>query len=130
LPESVKKKSVQHLEHAVKTYIGTPYKYGGMSRSGVDCSGFVSLVFQEVYGKPLPRSARDMWRVGVQVPIAAARPGDLIFFKGGSFSTIDHVGIYLGNNKFAHASSSVGVTYSNAKDTYYARRLAGVKRVL
>ena len=72
-----------------------------------------------------------MWRVGIQVPITSARPGDLIFFKGNTFSTIDHVGIYLGNNKFAHASSSVGVTYSNVKTSkHHASRLAGVRRVL
>jgi cell wall-associated NlpC family hydrolase len=101
-----------------------------MNRSGLDCSGFVTLVFREVYGKALPRSSSKMWLVGSPIPLSAARPGDLVFFRGGSFSTIDHVGIYMGRNRFIHASITSGVMYNNLSDSYYSRHFAGVRRVL
>jgi cell wall-associated NlpC family hydrolase len=122
------KGSPKHLEQVIATYLGIPYKYGGMSRSAVDCSGFVSLVFLEVYDKPLPRSSAQMWNAGHHVSPSAARPGDLVFFRNG-FGPIDHVGIYMGDNRFVHASSSVGVTYSDLGKAYYARRFAGFKRM-
>jgi cell wall-associated NlpC family hydrolase len=118
------------LEQIANSYLGVPYRYGGMSRSGLDCSGFVTLVFREVYDKALPRSSSKMWKAGVPVSLSAARPGDLVFFRGGSFGTIDHVGIYMGKNRFIHASISSGVTYSNLSDSYYSRRFAGIRRVL
>jgi cell wall-associated NlpC family hydrolase len=70
-----------------------------------------------------------MWEAGQPVPLSAARPGDLVFFKGGSFGLIDHVGIYMGNSRFAHASTARGVVYSDLRETYYARRFAGVRRM-
>jgi len=118
------------LKQVAESYIGVPYRYGGTSRSGIDCSGFVGAVISEVYGKTLPRSSSRMWKVGVPVSLSAARPGDLVFFRGGSFGTIDHVGIYMGKDRFIHASTSSGVTYGNIRDSYYSRRFAGARRVL
>jgi len=118
------------LKQIADSYLGVPYRYGGTSRKGIDCSGFVTLVFREVYDKALPRSSSKMWKAGVPVSISAARPGDLVFFRGGSFGTIDHVGIYMGKNRFIHASISSGVMYNNIRDSYYSRRFAGVRRVL
>ncbi|MCL2182538.1 MAG: C40 family peptidase [Chitinispirillia bacterium] len=117
------------LEEVVRSYIGTPYKWGGTTPAGFDCSGFVTTVFNEVYGTPLPRSSAKMWKVGRQIPQPSARPGDLVFFKGSNFSDIGHVGIYMGNNRFAHASTNSGVIYTNLNENYYARRLVGFRRV-
>jgi cell wall-associated NlpC family hydrolase len=114
----------------VNAYIGVPYRYGGTSRNGFDCSGFVGAVYREVYGVSLRRTSGAMWKEGVSVPLSAARPGDLVFFRGGSFGAIDHVGIYMGGNRFAHASTTGGVMYSSLKETYHAKRFAGVRRML
>jgi len=118
------------LKQIAESYLGVPYRYGGMNRQGLDCSGFVTVVFREVYGKKLPRSSSKMWKAGVPVSISAARPGDLVFFRGGSFGAIDHVGIYMGNNRFIHAATSTGVRYNNIRDSYYSRRFAGARRIL
>jgi len=118
------------LKRIAESYLGVPYLYGGMNRDGLDCSGFVTVVFREVYGKKLPRSSSRMWKAGVPVSLSAARPGDLVFFRGNSFGAIDHVGIYMGGNRFIHASTSSGVTYGNIRDSYHSRRFAGVRRVL
>ncbi len=117
------------LQKAVSSYLGVRYKYGGMSREGLDCSGFVSLVYKEVYGMSLPRSSGKQWKEGRIVPPATAVPGDLIFFRGGMFNGINHVGIYMGGNRFVHASSSNGVIYSTMTDPYYSRRFAAIRRM-
>jgi cell wall-associated NlpC family hydrolase len=119
----------QRLKQVINMYMGVPYKYGGTTRQGFDCSGFVSAVYLEVYGIQLKRTSGAMWKDGTPVALSAARPGDLVFFKGGTFGTIDHVGIYVGLTRFAHASTKSGVTYGNLKDTHYARRFAGVRRM-
>jgi cell wall-associated NlpC family hydrolase len=120
----------RRLTQVVDSYIGVPYKYGGTTRRGFDCSGFASAVYMEVYGVALKRAASAIWKDGVPVPIKAARPGDLVFFRGNAFGSIGHVGIYMGNDRFAHSSTSSGVKYSSLKETYYARRFAGAKRML
>jgi cell wall-associated NlpC family hydrolase len=76
------------------------------------------------------RSALGLWKTGIAVPLSAARPGDLVFFRGDAFGAISHVGIYMGGNRFAHASSIKGVTYSSLSDTYHSRRFAGARRML
>jgi len=124
-----KSASQRRLEQVVNSYLGVPYRHGGTTRNGFDCSGFTSVVYREVYGIQLKRVTSAMWKEGVPVALSAARPGDLVFFKGGTFGTIDHVGIYMGRTRFVHASSSSGVKYSNLKETYYARRFAGLRRM-
>ncbi len=119
----------QRLKQVINMYMGVPYKYGGTTKRGFDCSGFVSAVYREVYGIPLKRTASSMWKDGTPVALSAARPGDLVFFKGGAFGAIDHVGIYTGLTRFAHSSTKSGVVYGNLKDTYYARRFAGIRRM-
>jgi cell wall-associated NlpC family hydrolase len=117
------------LKQVVDSYIGAPYKYGGTTRNGFDCSGFASAVYREVYGISLKRTSGAMWKDGVPVALSAARPGDLVFFRGGKFGAIDHVGIYMGGNRFAHSSSKWGVIYSGLGETHYVRRFAGVRRM-
>lgn len=112
-------------------YLGTPYRYGGSSPSGFDCSGFVGYVFQQ-YGYSLPRTAASIYGVGVEVDKSSLREGDLVFFKGPGASCINHVGIFAGNNQFIHSSSgkSWGVTYSSLDGPYYCQYYAGAKRIL
>ncbi len=106
------------------SWIGVPYKYGGTSRSGVDCSGFVYLIYKSVYGKTISRqSAAILENDCKQIKKSELREGDLVFFRtdGKQSSTPNHVGIYLKDNEFVHASSSKGVVISSLTNDYYVR---------
>jgi hypothetical protein len=117
------------LKKIADSYLGTRCKSGGTGRSGVDCSGFVYLVFKELNHANLPRSSGKQWKLGRTVSPEAARPGDFVFFRGGLFGMVNHVGIYMGNNSFIHASTSSGVIYSSLDDAYYRKHFAGIRRV-
>ncbi|MDB6060081.1 MAG: glycoside hydrolase [Verrucomicrobiaceae bacterium] len=95
------------------------YKGGGLSKGGVDCSGFVFLTFDARFGIKLPRSTEDQVNVGTTIQQRDLIPGDLIFFKTGK--TMRHVGIYLEDGKFLHASTEKGVMISNLDDQYWLR---------
>jgi cell wall-associated NlpC family hydrolase len=117
------------LESIIKRHIGTPYRYGGMSRRGMDCSGFVNVVFSELNHARLPRTSRAMSRLGKPVASTDARAGDLVFFRGGIFKRINHVGIYIGDGRFAHASRKKGVICSELDSEYYRKHFAGIRRL-
>jgi probable lipoprotein NlpC len=117
------------LEKVVDSYIGIPYRFAGMSRKGVDCSGFVFLVYKELNHVQLAHSSRKMSHYGREVSLSQALAGDLVFFKGGIFGSINHVGIYLGQKRFVHASTKNGVMYSYIDEPYYKERFAEVRRV-
>lgn len=122
----VKDKSI--LIDFIKQWLDTPYKYGGMSKSGVDCSGFSSIVMHEVYDIILPRTAEEQYNSGEKIRESWLSPGDLIFFKNFRGHGIDHVGIFLGDNQFAHATESSGVTVSDLNESYYQNRYVGACR--
>ncbi|ANI31526.1 membrane protein [Yersinia entomophaga] len=107
---------------------GVRYRLGGSSKRGIDCSAFVQLTFREQFGMDLPRSTSEQQDIGKKIQRTKLRPGDLVLFRAGS--TGRHVGIYLGNDKFVHASTSVGVTISNLTDTYWNKRYQDGRRVL
>jgi probable lipoprotein NlpC len=112
------------------SYIGVHYRWGGMNRKGVDCSGLVCLVFGELCHAKMPRSAGDQYRLGRSVDRDQAQVGDLVFFRTGIFNTIGHVGIMVGPKRFVHASSSPkGVMYSNLDEDYYRNHFAGIRRL-
>lgn len=112
-------------------YLGTPYQYGSSSPSGFDCSGFVGYVFKQ-YGYSLPRTAAAIYGEGAAVDKSSLQAGDLVFFQGPGASSINHVGIFVGDNQFIHSSSgqSWGVTYSSLDASYYCQYYAGAKRIL
>jgi lipoprotein Spr len=107
------------LFHFVYDWIGTPYHFGGGSRKGIDCSGFTKELYSEVFNLDIRRSSRDIFSTVSPVTKDELKEGDLVFFKIHS-RRISHVGIYLGNNRFAHASSK-GVAISSLDDAYYSR---------
>ncbi|MBD3315621.1 MAG: bifunctional murein DD-endopeptidase/murein LD-carboxypeptidase [Chitinivibrionales bacterium] len=117
------------LEKVVASYIGIPYRYGGTTRRGMDCSGFVRRVFIEVYGTELPRTSREIARMGRPVRRRRALPGDIVVFRRGGVGRVNHVGIYLGADNFVHASRRAGVTRSSLDDEYHARRFSCIRRV-
>ncbi|ACJ26945.1 Lipoprotein, NLP/P60 family [Shewanella piezotolerans WP3] len=103
-----------------KDWKGTPYRLGGVSKRGVDCSGFVQVGFQKKFGLTLPRTTDEQRAVGRSVSKNNLRPGDLVFFKTG-WST-RHVGIYIGNHQFLHASTSQGVMISSLDNSYWKQK--------
>jgi len=103
----------------VYDWIGTPYRFGGSSKKGIDCSAFTKELYSKVFNLDIQRNSRDIFSMVSPVKKDELKEGDLVFFKIHSRS-ISHVGIYLGNNKFAHASSK-GVAISNLDDDYYSR---------
>ncbi len=119
---------VATLRAEVDRWIGTPHRLGGLDHRGVDCSGFVFRVYQAVYGIDLPRVTEAQVRVGAEVPRRALQPGDLVFFRLSRKSR--HVGIYLHDGAFAHASSSRGVMISRLDEPYWQRRYWTARRLL
>lgn len=119
---------VSRLRRAAEAYLGTPHVLGGQTRKGMDCSGFIRQVFAETYGMDLPRSSRDQFKAGREIPRDELRPGDLVFFRKGG--VIDHSGIYMGHNYFIHSASSVGVAYSTLDAPYFGSRYAGARRMI
>ncbi|ANE77087.1 bifunctional murein DD-endopeptidase/murein LD-carboxypeptidase [Dickeya solani] len=107
---------------------GVRYRLGGDSRKGIDCSGFVQRTFHEQFGMDLPRSSYEQQDIGVQIQRNKLRPGDLVVFHAGS--TGRHMGIYIGNQQFVHASTSIGVTISSMDDNYWKPRYREARRVL
>lgn len=105
---------------------GTRYKAGGMSKSGVDCSGYVHLTFKERLGLEVPRNSMALSQIGKPINRPELRTGDLVFFHTGRTR---HVGIYLDNNQFMHASSRKGVMISSLDKGYWANRWWTARRV-
>ncbi|WNS78485.1 C40 family peptidase [Domibacillus sp. DTU_2020_1001157_1_SI_ALB_TIR_016] len=110
-----------------KKVLGTPYKWGGTTTKGFDCSGFIGYAFKKA-GKTLPRTTAEIYKKGKAVSKSNLQKGDLVYFqtykKGPS-----HMGIYLGNNEFIHASSSKGVSITTLSNSYWKKRYIGAKRL-
>lgn len=107
---------------------GTRYRMGGMSRSGIDCSALMVVWFRGLFDVRLPRTAAEQAREGERVLRDDLRAGDLVFFSNGG--RVSHIGVYVGNDEFAHSASSTGVTVSSLYDGYWAARYAGARRVI
>ena len=111
----------------IKPWIGTRYKYGAASKSGTDCSGYVMNIYKEKTGVSLPHSSTSMYNMGKKVDKDELKAGDLVFFGGGS--GVDHVGLYLSDGNFTHASTSKGVMISPLSDPYWQPRYKGARRI-
>lgn len=117
-----------NLLRLIEDWYGTRYVYGGTGRRGIDCSALMQVFFATLYGVTLPRTARMQYDYSRHISRTELKEGDLLFFN--TTGGVSHVGMYLTNNKFVHASSSNGVTISDMFDPYYAARIIGVGRVL
>jgi len=115
------------LYQVAHSYLGVPYKYGGSSSRGMDCSGFVTTVYREVFGIKLPRSSHAMKYWGKKVDLDDLQEGDVLLF-GRFFGFINHSGVYYADGKFFHASSSNGVELASIHDPYYKERLCCARR--
>ncbi|MGB5396965.1 MAG: NlpC/P60 family protein [Gammaproteobacteria bacterium] len=121
-PDTKSKLISQHQE-----WKGTPYRYGGLSKRGVDCSGFVYLTYRNKFDIDLPRSTEQLSNTGTTISKSQLTSGDLVFFKTGLSKR--HVGIYLGDRKFLHASTSKGVTISNLNNVYWRKKYWKAQRI-
>lgn len=116
------------LRAAVRHWAGTPHRMGGNGRSGIDCSGFVQRVYHDLFNIRLPRSTALQVQTGTTIPKKELRSGDLVFFHPPRKNR--HVGIYLSNGEFAHASTSRGITISRLSNPYWRDAYWTAKRVM
>lgn len=124
---------VEHLPdeillEGVDEWYGVRYRVGGNTKKGIDCSGFTVAVYAAVYGMMLPRVSRDQYKLCRKISTTELQEGDLVFFNTNGRG-VSHVGVYLGNNKFMHASVSQGVTVSDLFESYYLKRFVGAGRI-
>jgi len=113
----------------VVSFLGAPYRFGGFSREGIDCSGLTSAVYAGSATGLLPRSTREQFQTGTPVEKDQLQFGDLVFFNTTGQSP-SHVGIYIEDDLFAHASVTSGVTISSLESTYYKKRFLGARRLV
>ena len=118
------------LYHFIDNWWGTPYRLGGSTQKGVDCSAFTQILISDIYGQQIPRTAREQKDFCSIVDLSNLQEGDLIFFKTKKGRDITHVGIYLMDERFVHASSSNGVMISSLREPYWSRHFAGAGRVV
>ncbi|MDZ7840312.1 MAG: NlpC/P60 family protein [Gammaproteobacteria bacterium] len=117
----------QALYDQAARWRGTRYRLGGRGRDGIDCSGLTQVVYRDLFGRDLPRTTEDQEKVGRSVRRHALAPGDLVFFKTGLFQR--HVGIYVENGMFLHASRSSGVRLSSLESGYWRSRYWKARRL-
>lgn len=122
---------LKQLISEARKWIGTPYRYGGHSRSGTDCSGMVMELFQKVYNIKLPRSAAMQQSYACEIERNKLAAGDLVFFcTGKSKNRVSHVGLYVGDGKMIHASASRGVMESGIEERYWQRTYYSSGRII
>ena len=120
--------NVKEVLTYANTFTGVPYKFGGTTPAGFDCSGYIRYVFQKI-GFDMPRQADEQYTVGKKVEKNNLQPGDLVFFETYE-PGISHSGIYIGDGQFISATSSSGVAVADIDDSYWGPRYRGAKRVL
>ncbi len=111
-------------------YLKTPYKFGGTTLSGIDCSALTQNIYKDVLSVELPRTAREQFTHGLEISKENLQFGDLVFFNTRRRVRPGHVGVYIGDNLFAHASRSNGVTVTQLSEEYYTKRFMGARRIL
>ena len=128
-------KNIQSVIKTARSYTGTPYKWGGTEKSGMDCSGLLVNSFQSIK-VDIPRTSKEQSKTGERITLREAQPGDLVFFATGKKKRkVTHVGMVTevlnkGSIKFIHASTSIGVTESELYSDYYIKRFRMVRRII
>lgn len=121
----------EEISEALREYFirwqGTRYRHGGLSHKGVDCSGLTLITYKELFGKNLPRTVTEQVKKGKKIEKSSLQPGDLVFFRTGLFQK--HVGIYLEDDLFIHASGSKGVIISSLNNVYWQKRYWQAQRI-
>ncbi|MEN8210318.1 MAG: NlpC/P60 family protein [Thermodesulfobacteriota bacterium] len=107
---------------------GTPHKMGGNSKRGIDCSGFVHYMYTKLFNIRVPRTTKQFFKTGIKINKSQLKPGDLVAFNPHSYPR--HVGIYIGNNKFIHASTTKGVMMSDLANPYWEKHYFLSRRIL
>lgn len=110
------------LYEYIDAWWGVPHKIGGNDKSGVDCSGFIVRLYDEVYGKSVPRTTEDLFLAARAIDTAKMITGDLVFITFQGRKKVSHVGVYLQDGKFVHASTSKGVRIDFMRDNYYKKQ--------
>lgn len=110
-------------------WLGTRYRMGGHDTTGIDCSSFARTYMKHFYQQELPRSSAEQFDASTRIDKSDLKEGDLVFFYTTHRKRVSHVGVYVGNNKFAHASTSLGVIISDLDEPYYLKRFAGAGRL-
>jgi cell wall-associated NlpC family hydrolase len=132
--KSEKNAAISNLDQAkmmreISKMMGVSYKLGGADDEGIDCSAYTMNVYKNAMGRSIPRNSAEQYKVGEAVEYADLKFGDLVFFNTTGESA-SHVGIYLGDDLFAHASVSLGVTISSLESFYYKKRYEGARRII
>ncbi|ACF13445.1 NLP/P60 protein [Chloroherpeton thalassium ATCC 35110] len=126
---SPRSSAASRLKEEIKKYLGVKYRYGGMDKTGMDCSGLIFRVFINAFDLILPHSTAALSQLGRSVPKTQLRFGDLVFFSEQP-RKVTHVGIYVGKGQFVHASSSSGVIISSLEQRYYRQRYKDSRRIV
>ncbi|MGF7231533.1 C40 family peptidase [Arachidicoccus sp.] len=116
------------LLEQIDDWYGTPYLFGGTSKSGIDCSAFSRMILNSVFNTSLPRTAQQQYDLSEHIKKDQLKEGDLVFFHTERYGRITHVGVYLQNNKFVHASTS-GVIISDLDEDYWRKHYKGAGRI-
>jgi len=125
-------KPVEEIDNArlvafMESWYGIPYKYGGDTSNGIDCSAFTCLMMDTVYNVTIPRTAKSQYNASTKIRKQDLKEGDLVFFN--TTGGISHVGVYLANDRFIHAAASNGVMISSLEEAYFKKRYIGAARV-
>ena len=121
--------NLEKMGNIIDSYMGTPYKLGGETKTGMDCSGLVVAVYRKYAGFKLPHDTQRLFKLVKRIDKDNLSYGDLVFFSDGWFG-VSHVGIYLGGGKFAHSTQELGVIVSSLDEDYYKKRYVGARRVI
>ncbi|KFK92865.1 MULTISPECIES: NlpC/P60 family protein [unclassified Serratia (in: enterobacteria)] len=120
-------KKLEKLLSHYEEWEGVRYKFGGNSRKGIDCSAYMQRVFADEFSLKLPRSSHEQSKLGSHVAKDELNTGDLVFFKTSARER--HVGVYVGDGKFLHASTKVGVTVSELDNQYWKTKFVQARRI-
>jgi cell wall-associated NlpC family hydrolase len=129
LPVRVSEDSFEGMLAFIGEYRGIKYRFGGDSPEGFDCSGFVQHLYSKSFQMLLPRTSNDIAMLGNMVPKKKLQPGDLVFFSSNG-NRVDHVGVFIGNDSFAHSATSRGITVNSLQENYYQEHYAFASRII